>query len=91
MATQKSNVIKFPQPIYLERKEDDGMIMNGGLRLDLAAAEARILAGDAGASGGAEFLCLSIRRRFRDRDAVMSDAIAKYYCELCAHAAALDF
>jgi hypothetical protein len=70
----------FPQPIDPERKEDvriaeqflekiDGLIMKG-LRGDLAAAEARVLAGDSGAAGDAEFLFLSIRPRwiFRAHD-----------------------
>jgi hypothetical protein len=50
MATRKSNVINFPQPINPERKDDDriaeqffekidGLVMEG-LRRDLAAAEA---------------------------------------------------
>jgi hypothetical protein len=88
MATRKSNVIMFPQPIDPECKEDfriaeqfldriDGLVMKG-LRRDLAAAEARVLAGDAGAAGDVEFLFLSIRRRLRDRDAIRREAIAKY-------------
>ena len=86
MATRESNVIKFPQPIDLECKVDvriaeqflekiDGLIMKG-LRRDLAAAEARVLAGDAGAAGDAEFLFLSIARRPRDRDAIRREVIA---------------
>ena len=78
----------FPQRIDPERKEDvriaeqflekiDGLNMKG-LRRDLAAAEARVLAGDAGASGDVELLVLSIRRRLRDRDAIRREAIAKY-------------
>ena len=88
MATRESNVIMFQQSIDPERKEGvriaeqflekiDGLIMKG-LRRDLAAAEARILAGDAGAAGDAEFLFLSIRRRLRGRDAIRREAIAKY-------------
>ena len=48
------------------------MVMEG-LRRDLAAAEARVLTGDA---GDAEFLFLSIRRRLRDRDAIRREVIA---------------
>src|ERR1700730_8781096 len=88
MATRESNVIMFPQRIDPERKEDvriaeqflekiDGLNMKG-LRRDLAAAEARVLAGDAGAAGDVEFLFLSIRQRLRDRDAIRREAIAKY-------------
>ena len=86
MATRESNVIMFPQRIDPERKEDvriaeqflekiDGLIMNG-LRRDLAAAGARVLAGDAGAAGDAEFLFASIRHRLRDRDAIRHEVIA---------------
>jgi hypothetical protein len=46
-----------------------------GLRRDLAAAEARVLAGDAGAAGDAEFLFLSITRRLRDRDTIRREVI----------------
>jgi hypothetical protein len=85
MASPKSNVIKFPQPIDPERKEDvrlaeqflakiDGLVMKG-LRRDLAAAEARVLAG---AAGDVEFLFLSIRCRLRDRDAIRHEAMARY-------------
>jgi hypothetical protein len=88
MAARESNIIMFPQPIDSERKEDvriaeqflekiDGLNMKG-LRRDLAAAEARVLAGDAGAAGDVELLFLSIRRRLRDRDAIRREAIAKY-------------
>ena len=88
MAARESNIIMFPQPIDPERKEDvriaeqflekiDGLIMKG-LRGDLAAAEARVLASDAGAAGDAEFLFLSISRRLRDRDAIRREVIAKY-------------
>jgi hypothetical protein len=88
MATRESNVIMFPQRIDPERKEDvriaeqflekiDGLNMKG-LRRDLAVAEARVLAGDAGAAGDAELLFLLIRRRLRDRDAIRREAIAKY-------------
>jgi hypothetical protein len=97
MATRESNVIMFPQPIDPERKEGvgiaeqflekiDGLIMKG-LRRDLAAAEARVLAGDAGAARDVEFLFLSIRRRLRDRDAIRREAITKYVLAR----AALDF
>ncbi len=97
MATRESNIIMFPQPIDPERKEDvriaeqflekiDGLIMKG-LRRDLAAAEARVLAGDAGAAGDVELLVLSIRRRLRDRDAIRREVIAKYVLAR----AALDF
>jgi hypothetical protein len=86
MATRESNVIMFQQPIDPECKVDvriaeqflekiDGLIMNG-LRRDLAAAEGRVLAGDAGAAGDAEFLFASIRRRLRDRDAIRHEVIA---------------
>ena len=96
MATQESNVIMFPQRIDPERKEDvriaeqflekiDGLNLKG-LRRDLAAAEARVLAGDAGA-GDVESLVLSIRRRLRDRDAIRREDIAKYVLAR----AALDF
>jgi hypothetical protein len=78
--------IMFQQPIDPECKEDvrimeqfleniDGLIMNG-LRRGLAAAEARVLAGDAGAVGDAEFLFISIRRRLHDRDAIRREVIA---------------
>ena len=88
MAIRESNVIMFQQSIDSERKEGiriaeqflakiDGLIMKG-LRRELAAAEARVLAGDAGAARDAEFLFLSIRRRLRDRDAIRREAIAKY-------------
>jgi hypothetical protein len=88
MATGKSNVIKFPQPINPERKDDvrmaeqffekiDGLVMEG-LRRDLVAAEARVLTADADAAEDVEFLCLSIKRRLRDRDAIRREAIAKY-------------
>jgi hypothetical protein len=88
MATRESNVIMFPQPIDPERKEDvriakqflekiDGLMMKGLLR-DLAAAEAKVLAGDAGAARDVEFLFVSIRRRLRDRDAIRRETIAKY-------------
>jgi hypothetical protein len=97
MATWESNVIMFPQRIDPERKEDvriaeqflekiDGLNMKG-LRRDLAAAEAKVLAGDAGAARDVEFLVLSIRRRLRDRDAIRREAIAKYVLAR----AALDF
>jgi hypothetical protein len=86
MATRKSNVIMFPQPIDAERKEDvriteqflekiDGLVMNG-LRRDLAAAEARVSAGDAGAARDAEFLFHSIHTRLRDRDTIRREVIA---------------
>jgi hypothetical protein len=97
MATRESNVIMFPQRTDPERKEDriaeqflekiDGLIMKG-LRRDLAAAEAKVLAGDAGAARDVEFLFLSIRRRLRDRDAIRREAIAKY---VLARAKARDF
>jgi hypothetical protein len=98
MATRKSNVIKFPQPINPERKDDvrmaeqffekvDGLVMEG-LRRDLAAAEARVLTADADAAEDVEFLCLSIKRRLRDRDAIRHEAIAKY---LRVRAKARDF
>jgi hypothetical protein len=77
----------FPQPIDPERKEGriakqflekiDGLMMKGLLR-DLAAAEAKVLAGDAGAARDVEFLFVSIRRRLRDRDAIRRETIAKY-------------
>ena len=96
MATRESNVIMFQQSIDSERKEGiriaeqflakiDGLIMKG-LRRELAAAEARVLAGDAGAARDAEFLFLSIRRRLRDRGAIRREVI-----EICVRAAALDF
>ena len=69
---------------FLEKT--DGLIMKG-LRRELAAAEARVLAGDAGAAGDAEFLFLSIRHRLRDRDAIRREVIAKYVLAR----AALDF
>jgi hypothetical protein len=86
MATRESNVIMFQQSIDPERKEGvriaeqflekiDGLIMKG-LRWELAAAEARVLAGAA-----------SIRRRLRGRDAIRREAIAKYVLAR----AALDF
>ncbi len=56
-----------------------------GLRRELAAAEARVLAGDAGAAADAEFLFLSIRHLLRDRDAIRREVI-----EICARAAALE-
>ena len=85
MATRESNIIMFPQPIDPERKEDvriaeqflekiDGLNMKG-LRRDLAAAEARVLAGDAGAAGDVESLCLLIRRH---RDVIRCEAMAEY-------------
>jgi hypothetical protein len=85
MAARESNVIMFPQPIDPERKEDvriaerffekiDGLVMKD-LRRDLAAAEARVLAGDAGAAGDVEYLCLLIRRH---RDAIRREAMAEY-------------
>jgi hypothetical protein len=97
MATRESNVIMFPQRIDPERKEDvriaeqflekiDGLNLKG-LRRDLAAAEARVLAGDAGAAADVELFVLSIRRRLRDRDAIRREAIAKYVLAR----AALDF
>jgi hypothetical protein len=46
-----------------------------GLRRDLAAAETRVLAGDAGAVGDVQYLCLLIRRH---RDAIRCEAMAKY-------------
>ncbi len=59
MATRKSNVINFPQPINPERKDDVTMaeqffekiegLVTEGLRRDLAAAEARVLTADADA------------------------------------------
>ena len=55
----------------------DGLVMEG-LRRDLAAAEARVLAGAAGAAEDVEFLRLSIKRRLRNRDAIRHEAIAKY-------------
>jgi hypothetical protein len=94
MATRESNVIMFPQRIDPERKEDriaeqffvkiDGLVMKG-LRRDLAAAEARVLAGDVGAAGDVEFLCLLIRRH---RDAIRREAMAEY---VRVRAKALDF
>ena len=88
MATRKSNVIKFPQPINPERNDDsrmaeqffekiDGLVMEG-LHRDLEAAEARVLTADADAAEDVEFLCLSIKRRLRDRDTIRREAIAKY-------------
>ena len=88
MATRESNVIIFPQSIDAECKEDfriaeqflekiDGLIIKG-LRRNLAAAEARVLAGDAGAAEDVEFLFLSIKRQLRDRDSIRREAIAKY-------------
>jgi hypothetical protein len=76
----------FPQLIDPECKVDvriaeqfleniDGLIMKG-LRRELAAAEARVLAGEAGAAGDTEFLFVSIRRRLRDRDAIRREVIA---------------
>jgi hypothetical protein len=62
----------------------DGLVMEG-LRRDLAAAEARVLAG---AAEGVEFLRLSIKRRLRNRDAIRHEAIAKY---VRARAKARDF
>jgi len=87
----------FKQSIDSKRKEGvriaeqflekiDGLVMKG-LRRELAAAEARVLAGDAGAAADAEFLFLSIRRRLRDRDAIRREAIEKY----ALARAALDF
>jgi hypothetical protein len=98
MATRGSNVIMFPQLTDPERKEDvriaeqflekiNGLNMKG-LRRDLTAAEARFLAGDAGAAGDVELLFLSIRRRLCDRDAIRREAIAKY---VLARAKARDF
>jgi hypothetical protein len=95
MATRESNVIMFPQPIDPERKEDvriaeqlfakiDGLVMKG-LRRDLAAAETRVLAGDAGAAGDVEYFCLLIRRH---RDAIRYEAMAEY---VLARAKARDF
>jgi hypothetical protein len=55
----------------------DGLVMEG-LRRDLAAAEARVLAAAAGAAEDVEFLRLSIKRRLRNRDAIRHEAIAKY-------------
>jgi hypothetical protein len=52
----------------------DGLVMEG-LRRDLAAAEARVLTADADAAEDVEFLCLSIKRRLRDRDAIRREAI----------------
>jgi hypothetical protein len=87
MATRESNVIMFPQRIDPEQddvriakqflEKIDGLNMKG-LRRDLAAAEARVLAGYAGAAGDVELLVLSIGRRLRDRDAIRREAIAKY-------------
>ena len=88
MATRESNVIMFPQRVDPERKEDvriaeqflekiDGLNMKG-LRRDLAAAEARVLTDDADAAEDVEFLCLSIKRRLRDREAIRRETIAKY-------------
>ena len=96
MEIRESNVIMFQQSIDSKRKEGvriaeqflekiDGLVMKG-LRRELAAAEARVLAGDAGAAADAEFLFLSIRHRLRDRDAIRREVI-----EICARAAALDF
>jgi hypothetical protein len=56
-----------------------------GLRRDLAAAEARVLAGDADAAGDVDFLCLLIRRH---RDAIRREAMAEY---VLARAKARDF
>jgi hypothetical protein len=86
MATREFNIIMFPQLIDPECKVDvriaeqfleniDGLIMKG-LRRDLAAAEARVLAGDVGAAEDAEFLFLSISRRLRDRDTIRREVIA---------------
>jgi hypothetical protein len=87
MATRESNVIMFPQPTDPEREDVriaeqffekiNGLIMKG-LRRDLATAEARVLAGDADAADDVEFLCLSIKRRLRDHDAIRHETIAKY-------------
>ena len=65
MAIRESNVIMLKQSIDSKRKEGvriaeqfiekvDGLVMKG-LRRELAAAEARVLAGDAGAAADAEF------------------------------------
>jgi hypothetical protein len=56
------------------------------LRRDLAAAEARVLAGDAGAAGDVELLVLSIRHLLRDRDAIRREVI-----EICARAGRAGF
>jgi hypothetical protein len=81
--------------VLIKRKEDvriaeqffakiDGLVMKG-LRRDLAAAEARVLAGDAGAAGDVEYLCLLIRRH---RDALRREAMAEY---VLARAKGRDF
>ena len=96
MEIRESNVIMFKQSIDSKRKEGvriagqflekiDGLVMKG-LRRELAEAEARVLAGDAGAAADAEFLFLSIRHLLRDREAIRREVI-----EICARAAALDF
>ena len=62
MAIRESNVIMFKQSIDSKRKEGvriaeqflekiDGLVMKG-LRRELAAAEARVLAGGCGRCGG---------------------------------------
>jgi hypothetical protein len=84
MAIRESNVIMFKQSIDSKRKEGvriaeqflekiDGLVMKG-LRRDLAAAEARVFAGDA-APQDVEYLCLLIRRH---RDAIRREAMAEY-------------
>ncbi len=57
-----------------------------GLRRELAAVEARVLAGDAGAAADAEVLLLSIRHLLSARHAIRREVI-----EICARAAALEF
>ena len=75
----------FKQSIDSKRKEGgsiaeqflektDGLIMKG-LRRELAAAEAKILAGEAGAAADAEFLFLPIRHLLRARDAIRREVI----------------
>jgi hypothetical protein len=46
------------------------------------------LTADADAAEDVEFLCLSIKRRLRDRDAIRREAIAKY---VLVRAKARDF
>jgi hypothetical protein len=95
MEMRESNVIMFKQSIDSKRKEGvriaeqflekiDGLVMKG-LRRELAEAEARVLAGDAGAAADAEFLFLTIRHRLDDRDAIRREVRGHVFLDLCLY------
>ena len=90
-----SDESKWYRLVYLARVEDTIYVLHCFTKntaktekRDLATAEAKVLAGDAGAARDVEFLFVSIRRRLHDREAIRRETIAKY---ALARAKAWDF